>query len=143
MEGRTYRYFGGTPLYPFGHGLSYSTFEYGNLRVGSPTLAPGDTLRVQVDVTNTSERVGEEVVQLYVRYPDGELERPRLELQGFRRVEIQPGDTHTVEIPLVADRLQYWNADEDRWVLQPGVMAIAVGASSTDLRLRTEVKVEE
>lgn len=76
MRGRTYRFFGGQPLYPFGHGLSYTTFSYGRLTTNRDALAANDTLTVSVDVTNRGSRAGDEVVQLYVQYLDADVERP-------------------------------------------------------------------
>jgi beta-glucosidase len=141
MDGRTYRYFEGTPLYPFGHGLSYTTFRYDSLQTSAPTLKAGDSLTVTVRVTNSGRVAGEEVVQLYVRYPMAGVERPRQELRGFARVHIEPGQTRTVELPLPADRLRYWDLDADRWSLQPGTLESAVGASSADIRLETTIEL--
>jgi beta-glucosidase len=139
--GRTYRYFDGTPLYPFGHGRSYTTFEYANLRVAGATLAAGDSLPVRVDVTNTGARSGDEVVQVYVRYPGSRVERPRQQLVGYRRITLQPGETRTVSLPLRADDLRYWDADADRWVLEPAPLRVLVGASSADIRAEATVEV--
>jgi len=86
----TYRFFDGTPLYPFGHGLSYTTFAYDRLRTGTDSLGLGDTLTVAVEVTNSGSRAGDEVVQLYVRHPQSAVARPRRDLRGYRRVTLQP-----------------------------------------------------
>src|SRR5205823_1890650 len=88
MEGRTYRFFTGTPLYPFGYGLSYTSFAYQNLRTSADTLAAGDTLTVRVDVTNTGKRAGDEVVQLYVRHLGSSVARPREDLRGYKRITL-------------------------------------------------------
>ena len=141
MAGRTYRFFEGAPLYPFGHGLSYTTFAYADLRTSAASLADGDTAIVRVDVTNTGPRAGDEVVQLYVRYPTGPIERPRQELRGFRRVHIEPGETVTVAMPLAAHELRYWDPDADRWRMQPGTVELLVGASSADIRQRASISV--
>ena len=141
MRGRTYRFFGGTPLYPFGHGLSYTTFGYRNLATSAGTLVAGDTLRVRVDVTNTGRRVGDEVVQLYVRHPNSAVERPRRDLRGYQRVTLRPGQTRTVEFPLPAASLAYWDAGAHRWTLEGGPVQLEVGASSADVRLTRTVHV--
>ena len=101
-DGYTYMYFKGEPLYPFGYGLSYTTFKYSNLRTSSPRLARDGTMTVSVDVTNTGSRAGDDVVQMYVKHLGSKVERPREELKGFRRVTHRPKETKTVKIPLQA-----------------------------------------
>ena len=95
-HGRTYMYFRGIPLYPFGHGLSYTTFQYKNLRVSDNTLKPGGKVTITFDVTNTGGREGDEIVQLYVRFPEAKIERPRKQLANFDRVHLKAGETRTV-----------------------------------------------
>jgi beta-glucosidase len=141
MKGRTYRYFEGKPLYPFGHGLSYTTFRYDRARASAPTLRAGGTITVSVDLTNTGKLSGDEVVQLYAQHVDPKLPRPLLELRGFRRVSLKPGETRTVSLPLRADDLAYWDMAADRWVVEPGRVRLRVGASSADLRVETTVEV--
>jgi beta-glucosidase len=141
MAGRTYRFFGGTPLYPFGHGLSYTTFAYRNLRISAERLAAGDTVTVSVDVTNTGTRAGDEVVQLYVQYPDSKVERPRNDLRGYRRVALAQGETRTVTFPLAAASLAYWNAGSHGWAVEDGTVRIRVGASSADIRAERTIAV--
>src|ERR1019366_7897858 len=126
MEGRTYRFFKGTPLYPFGFGLSYSTFGYRNLRTNAETLRAGDTLTVRVDVTNTGTRAGDEVVQLYVRHVGSKVERPTRELRGYKRIQLKPGERRTVELPLAASSLAYWNPGTHRWVVEEDSVQIQV-----------------
>ena len=141
MAGRTYRFFKGTPLYPFGYGLSYTTFKYKNLRTSARTL-PGDgTITVRVEVTNTGRRAGDEVVQLYVRHLGSAVERPNRDLRGYRRITLEPGETRRVEFPLAASSLAYWNPDAHRWVVEDEPVRIEVGASSADIRLATEIRV--
>ena len=139
MEGRTYRFFTGTPLYPFGYGLSYTTFAYQNLRTSADTLAAGDTLTVGVDVTNTGKRAGDEVVQLYVRHLGSSVARPREDLRGYKRITLRPRETRTVEFSLPASSLTYWNPDKHRWVIEQEPVELAVGASSADIRLRRTI----
>ncbi|MGE5530672.1 MAG: glycoside hydrolase family 3 C-terminal domain-containing protein, partial [Bacteroidota bacterium] len=107
--GRTYRYFQGWPLYPFGHGLSYTHFTYTNLVVSAETLGPGGETTVSVDIVNEGPVAGDEVVQLYVRYPNSAVPRPRQELKGFDRVYLAPGEGRTVRFALPARQLAYWD----------------------------------
>jgi beta-glucosidase len=134
MKGRTYRFFDGTPLYPFGHGLSYTSFRYARLRASAPTLAEGATVTVRVDVTNTGRRAGDEVVQLYVRHLGSKVERPRKELRGYRRVTLRPGETRTVSFPLEARSLAYWDTTGKRWVVEDERVELQAAASSADVR---------
>jgi beta-glucosidase len=118
-----------TPLYPFGHGLSYTTFAYRNLRLSAPTIRPGDTLVVSVDVTNTGDRAGDEVVQLYVRDEVGSVTRPVKELRGFRRITMRPGETQAVSFTLGAKDLAFYDGALDL-VVEPGFFRVFVGTSS-------------
>ena len=128
-------------LYFFGHGLSYTTFAYKNLRTSTATLAGSDTLTVQVDVTNQGKLAGDEVVQLYVRHLGSRVARPREDLRGYRRVTLGPGETRTVAFPLAASSLAYWSPDAHRWVVEHEPVEIAVGASSADIRLKRTIRV--
>jgi beta-glucosidase len=117
------------PLYPFGYGLSYTTFEYGSVELSSKKLRAGQTLGVRAAVKNTGVVAGDEVVQLYVRDVVGSLTRPVRELKGFRRVHLEPGETEVVEFALAADELAYYNNEEQR-ILEPGKFEIFVGGNS-------------
>jgi len=141
MAGRTYRFFTGEPLYPFGHGLSYTTFSYANLRASADPVAPSDTIVVRVDVTNSGKRAGDEVVQLYVRHVGSSVERPNRDLRGYRRITLAPGETRTVEMPLAISSLAYWDAERDRWVVENEQVQLQVGASSKDIRLERTIRV--
>jgi beta-glucosidase len=141
MTGRTYRFFKGTPLYPFGHGLSYTTFAYKNLRTGSDQMRAADTLTVRVDVTNTGKIAGDEVVQLYAKHIGSKVERANKDLRGFQRVSLRPGETKTVTLRVPAQSLAYWNASTHSWTLEPDRVELQVGASSTDIRLRKTINV--
>jgi beta-glucosidase len=118
-----------TPLYPFGHGLSYTTFTYRNLRLSSPTMRPADTLVVTVDVTNSGDRAGDEVVQLYIRDEVASLTRPVKELRGFRRITLRPGETQSVSFALGAKDLAFHDSALDL-VIEPGFFRVFVGTSS-------------
>jgi beta-glucosidase len=141
MKGRTYRYFDGPVLFPFGHGLSYTTFAYDSLRFDRDSLAQGDTLAVSVVVSNIGNRAGEEVPQLYVQHPDSRVTRPRLDLRGYQRIALAPGERRTVVFRVPATALAWWNPDEHRWRLERETVRFAVGASSADLRLDGSVLV--
>ena len=141
QDGRTYMYLRHQPLYPFGYGLSYTTFKYSNLKLSSAVLHRGGTLRVSVDVRNTGERGGDEVVQLYVSHLNSSIQRPLEELKGFDRVYIPPGETKTVTFPLSAASLRYWDTSQGHWVLETDKVEIRVGASSADIRARQTVQV--
>jgi beta-glucosidase len=140
-DGRTYMYFKGKPLYPFGYGLSYTTFEYSNLKTGSPALNRAGTVTVSVDVKNKGARVGDEVVQLYVKHLNSVVSRPQEELKGFKRVTLQPGEQKTVEIPLPAESLAYWNTAKQAFEVEPDKILIEVGDSSADIRLQKAIDV--
>jgi len=139
-HGRTYQYFKGKPLYPFGFGLSYSTFSYSALKTSKPILT--DTTIVSVLVTNTGSRDGEEVVQLYVAYPGSAVERPIKQLKGFKRVFIPAGKTITVDIALKAEDLAYWNVEKHAFIVEKGKVKIMVGSSSEDIRLSSIFRVQ-
>jgi len=141
MAGRTYRFFNGVPLYPFGHGLSYTAFAYGRLAVSADTLREGDTVTVSVDVTNSGRIAGDEVVQLYVRHLGSSVERPRMDLRGYQRVSLRPGQTRTVRIPLAASTLAFWNTATHDWTVESEPILIEVGASSGDIRLERTLPV--
>ena len=140
-DGRTYIYFKGAPLYPFGYGLSYTTFKYSNLKTSSPTLAKHGTLTVSVNVKNNGKLAGEEVVQLYVSHDQSALEHPAQELRGFQRVALQPGEVRTVEIPLAASSLAYWDAGTHAFIVEPGKLELRVGGSSADIQLEKTVAI--
>src|SRR5579872_367351 len=140
-HGRTYMYFKGEPLYPFGFGLSYTTFRLSNLRTNSGEVAQDGTVNVSVDVTNTGSRGGDEVVQLYVHHLGSKVERPRQQLAGFRRVTVAPGETKVVEIALPASRLAYWNAKDQSFRVESEPVSLMLGESSADIALRTTVRV--
>jgi beta-glucosidase len=141
MAGRTYRFFEGTPLYPFGYGLSYTTFAYKNLRTSADRVAADGQLTVSVDVTNTGKRAGDEVVQLYVQHLGSKVERPKKDLRGYARITLAPGETRTVTLVLAAASLAYWNADTHGWLVESEPVRLQVGSSSADVRLNTTVTV--
>ncbi|MGO8701885.1 MAG: glycoside hydrolase family 3 C-terminal domain-containing protein [Limisphaerales bacterium] len=141
-HGRTYMYLKGKPLYPFGYGLSYTTFKYSNLETSTNRLAKNGTATISVKVRNSGKVAGEEVVQLYVKHLQSKVERPLRELRGFRRVALQPGETKTVELLLPAKSLAYWDAGRQAFVLEPDTVEIGVGGSSADDKLKTRLRIQ-
>jgi beta-glucosidase len=123
------------PLFPFGHGLSYTTFAYDNLRLNGSEFGPGDEVVVQVDVTNTGQRAGQEVVQLYVGDEVSRLVRPLQELKAFAKVALEPGQTKTVTLTLSEQSLAYYDSALGGWFTEPGDFKVRVGSSSRDIRL--------
>ena len=142
MEGRTYRYFRGTPLYPFGHGLSYTRFEYRNLRHKRRIAADG-RLRVSVDVANAGQRAGDEVVQLYLRPLQGSPGDAQQELRGFQRVHLGPGEKRTLVFDLQATQaLRRYDEAGQGYAVPAGRYEVRLGGSSADARVvgRFDVK---
>jgi beta-glucosidase len=128
------------PLYPFGYGLSYTTFEYGAVELSKNTLRAGEIFAVRAPVTNSGDVAAEEIVQLYVRDVAASLVRPVRELKGFRRIRTEPGETQVVEFALAADDLAFFD-NEERRVLEPGTFEIFVGGNSLAQRVG-EIVVE-
>lgn len=138
---RTYMYFKGQALYPFGYGLSYTTFAYSNLRASTSRLAKDGQVTVSVNVRNTGKRDGQEVVQLYVTHVGSKVERPIKELKDFQRVTLKAGETKTVQIPLKAKDLAYWDTQRKAWVVESGKVNLMVGASSADVKLQQTISL--
>jgi beta-glucosidase len=140
-KGRTYMYFEGEPLYPFGYGLSYTTFELANLRITDTSLGQGGTAKVSVDVANTGPRAGVEVVQLYIAPPESPVKRPIKQLAGFHRVELRAGEKRTIEfdLPFTEQAFWYWDEKAESFVLQPGAAKILAGNSSANISLTCEI----
>lgn len=140
-HGRTYMYFKGEPLFPFGYGLSYTRFDYARLRFGAPAFPAKGTLDVAVDVSNTGGRAGDTVVELYARWPKSRVERPAEALVGFQRVSLQPGEKRTVHIPVKSERLAYWNVERQAFEVEPVPVRLMVGESARDIKLSEVIDV--
>jgi beta-glucosidase len=140
-DGRTYMYFKGEPLYPFGFGLSYTTFKVANLRTNAPRVGKDGTVTVSVDVTNTGAVKGDDVVQLYVKHLGSKVARPGEELKGFKRVSVEPGKTETVEIPLKASQLAYWDEKAGGFTVEAEPVSVMIGNSAKEILLTTTVDV--
>jgi len=140
-HGRTYMYFKHDPLYVFGHGLSYTTFAYSDLRTTSNALRAGRSIGVSLKIKNTGTRAGEEVVQLYVKHLHSAVERPLKELKGFARIALQPGETKTVTLTLRGEQLAYWDTARRRFAVESGRVRIMLGSSSANIKLEKNVRV--
>ncbi|WCT11064.1 glycoside hydrolase family 3 C-terminal domain-containing protein [Mucilaginibacter jinjuensis] len=137
--GRTYMYLKDTPLYPFGYGLSYTTFQYGNLQ-STNKLNAKDSLTVSIDISNTGAHEGDEVVQLYVKYLKSKVERPIKELKAFKRITLKAGEKKTVQLKIAGADLAYWNTGKNKFVVENEPVELMVGSSSADIK---ETKVIE
>jgi beta-glucosidase len=140
-HGRTYMYFKEAPLFPFGHGLSYTSFAYAKLRTDRAALAAGGAVDVQVDVRNTGKVPGDSVVQLYALWPKSKVTRPKQMLVGFQRVSLSPGESRTVHIALPASRLAYWNTQRGAFEVEAAPVKLMVGESSSDIKLTRALDV--
>jgi len=141
-HGRTHLYFEGEPLYPFGFGLSYTTFRYLALRTSTDTMTASGSITIMVEIENDGERAGEEVVQLYVRYQRSSVGRPRKELKGFRRVLVGRGETETVVMSLAAADFAYWDTAGQCFTVESGAIEVMVGRSSAHIELSRTVTIE-
>ena len=141
-HGRTYMYFKEKPLYPFGFGLSYTTFQYSNLKTSTDKLDKNGEVTVSIDVKNTGSRAGDEVVQLYVKHLKSKVERPQEELKGFKRVTLNPGETQTVNIKLPASSLAYWDVVKKGFVVEKEPVQLMIGSSSADIREQKVIEVK-
>ena len=129
------------PLYPFGYGLSYTTFKFDHLRLSKKNLKAGETAEVEVEVTNTGAVAGDAVAQVYIHQRYGSASRPVRQLKGFKRVTLQPGETQTLKFPLGKDELQFWSPQSKVWVVEPGTFDVWAGEDST-ASLHAELVVE-
>jgi len=138
---RTYQYFKGKPLYPFGYGLSYTKFAYSSLAVSAPSLRRDGAVTVAFDLANTGGRDGDEVVQLYVKHLASRVAWPLQELKAFRRVHLAAGARAHVELPLRAADLGYWDQQQKAFAVEPGPLELRVGSSSADIRLTKTIGI--
>jgi beta-glucosidase len=141
-NGRTYMYFKEEPLYPFGFGLSYTKFDYSNIKLSSDLMLKNGNLSVTADIKNTGNKDGDEVVQLYVQFPQSKVVRPIKELKGFHRIGLNAGETKSVTFTLKAESLAWWNEESNRWELESGPVNILIGGSSHDIKLTKTILVK-
>jgi beta-glucosidase len=140
-KGFTYMYLNGEPLFPFGHGLSYTTFSYGNLKLSADKIKTDGDVQVSVEIKNSGARAGDEVAQLYVHQEKSSVKVPVKMLRGFQRINLQPDETKTVTFTLPAAKLAIWDETTHGFVVKPGTFDVMVGASSADIRLKNQIEV--
>jgi beta-glucosidase len=129
------------PVFPFGFGLSYTTFAYRNLKLSRPALTPGGSVTASVDVTNTGTREGSEVVELYVHDPAPKIDKAVRELKGFEKIALRAGETRTVTFTIDGRSLAYCDVPGHRWKSDAGTYQIEVGASSRDIRVQSPLRL--
>jgi beta-glucosidase len=130
------------PLFPFGHGLSYTSFAWSNLRLDRERVTPGGEIALSLDVSNTGGRPGVEVVQVYVRDVSASVERPQKELKAFAKVLLQPGETRTIRLSLGMRALAFFDVARKAWVAEAGAFEVLAGASAGDIRLGAGFELE-
>ena len=140
-NGRTYMYFKGEPLFPFGFGLSYTTFSYGNFTLNNKTIKPNGEIIVSANITNTGNRTGDEVVQLYITHLNSIVDRPKKELKAFQRITLKPGEKKKILLKLKAADLQYWDQNLHKYVLEQDDIKIMVGSSSANLKYQEIIRM--
>ena len=139
--GRPGRYFqsNAEPLWPFGHGFSYTSFEYSNLNLN---VESGESAIASIDISNTGQVKGDEVIQLYVRDEYASVARPAMELKRFQRITLEPGEKKTIEFKLEKDAFAFFNAPTDSWIVEPGSFEIMIGSSSGDIRSKGKLELK-
>lgn len=140
-KGFTYMYAIDKPLFAFGHGLSYTTFAYSNLNISSAQVGSDGKVQIHVDVKNTGDRAGDEVVQLYVHDNDRSTFHPREQLQGFERIHLDPGETKHVSFALPVEQLSYWDTSKRAYVVNRGIFDALIGSASDDIRQKGSFEV--
>jgi beta-glucosidase len=141
MANRTYRYFSGQPLYAFGHGLSYTKFDFKSGKLASKKMAANGTAKVTFTVKNSGKLDGDEVAQVYFRHVNSAVPQPKLALCGFARVHLKHGKSGNVTIEVPTERLRYWDTEKRQYVVEPGDYEILVGAASDDIRLKLPMTI--
>jgi beta-glucosidase len=140
MINRTYRYYEGKPLYAFGHGLSYTEFDFSGGKLDSKIAADG-TAKVTFTLKNTGKLDGDEVAQVYFRHVNSAVPQPKLALCGFARVHLKQGESSEVTVEVPAERLRYWDTEKKQYVVEPGNYEFLVGAASDDIRLKLPMTI--
>lgn len=140
-KGFTYLYFKGVPLYPFGHGLSYTQFKYSNLKLSPPKAAATGRIEVSFDLQNAGSRAGSEVAQLYIHQVRSNVVQPIKSLRGFQRVMLEAGETKHITIALPVSQLSYYDVATHKFIVAPGTFKVMIGSSADDIRLRTDLEI--
>jgi beta-glucosidase len=138
-KGFTYMYFQGKPAYAFGHGLSYTTFDYGTLKLSSTQIAGDGQVTVQAEIKNSGQRAGDEVVQLYV-HQAGE-KQPKEQLAGYTRISLKPGESRTVSFRVPAEQLASWDSGQQKFTVKPGAVDVMLGSGSDDIRQKAQFQI--
>jgi beta-glucosidase len=141
MTNRTYRYFGGKPLFAFGHGLSYTKFKYAKASVESPKVTADSVVRVMFHLKNAGSIAGDEVAQVYFRHKHSAVAQPNLALCGFTRVNLGAGTTKQVSVEIPAKNFHYWDTAQKKYVIEPGSYELLIGGASNDIRLRVPFEI--
>jgi beta-glucosidase len=141
MSNRTYRYFSGKPLFAFGHGLSYTHFDYRNPKLDNPRASANGTLELTFDLANTGFHAGDEVAQVYFRHVKSEVPQPKLALCGFERVHVPAGQTEKTMIEIPVERFRYWDTTKKQYAIEPGNYELLLGAASDDIRQKLPFKI--
>ncbi|MCL2659546.1 MAG: glycoside hydrolase family 3 C-terminal domain-containing protein, partial [Acidobacteriaceae bacterium] len=141
-RGRTYMYFKhGKPLYAFGHGLSYTAFRYSDVHVSGDSLSAQVPVTVEATVTNTGQRSGDEVAQLYIQHLGSQVERAKMELKGFQRLSLKPGESGKVSFRLAAADVAYWDTKSESWTVEKDRIKLMVGGASDRIGWQQEIDV--
>ena len=140
-KGFTYLYFKGVPLYPFGHGLSYTQFKYSNLKLSQSRATATGKVEVSFDLQNAGSRAGSEVAQLYIHQVRSNVVQPIKSLRGFQRVMLEAGETKHITIALPVSRLSYYDVATHKFIVAPGTFKVMIGSSADDIRLRTDLEI--
>jgi len=142
-KGFTYMYINGKPLFPFGHGLSYTEFKYSKMTISSEKIKSDGQVKIEVNVKNSGTREGDEIVQLYIHDVACSVKRPAKELRGFERISLKPGETKTVTFIVPGEKLSFYDENSHKFIVEPGVFEVMVGSSSEDIRLTGKFDVVE
>jgi beta-glucosidase len=141
MSNRTYRYFNGKPQFAFGHGLSYTKFDFKGGKLESKKIPANSTAKVTFKVKNTGKLDGDEVTQVYFRHVNSSVPQPNLMLCGFARVHLKRGESSNVTVEVPATRLRYWDTQKKQYVVEPGDYEFLIGAASDDIRIKLPMKI--
>ena len=141
MSNRTYRYFTGSPLYAFGHGLSFTKFDYRGGKLDSKKIAPDGRVKLTFNVKNSGKRDGDDVAQVYYRHVNSKAPQPKLSLCGFARVRLKKGKSTQVTLDIPAERLRYWDTEQKQYVVEPGEYEFLIGVASDDIKLKLPLTV--